>query len=123
MLREDFARGERTLGLVWLSLGAVFSLLLEVVYLGARISVGETSVAFPLTIVIAFFFNGVLVRTARLWSPKLWVALLPLIVWVLGYFAFLIVGDLGSIQPLGNNIRSVLLLFAGVAGGVRPLLR
>ncbi|QPK79916.1 hypothetical protein G7Y31_04275 [Corynebacterium lizhenjunii] len=103
-------RGEKITGLVWLSVGALVSLLLEVVYL----------LDFPLMIVIAALFNAVLTRTARLWSPQVWVGLIPLMVWVVGFGAVVIIPS--NIQALGNNILSLLLLFAGIAGGGWPFV-
>lgn len=122
-VRTDFSRGEQVTGLAWLLLGAVLSLLLEVVYLGTRLDFGGANVAFPYTIAVAFLFNLVLTRTARLWSDHPGVMLAPLGVWTAGFVAILIAGDLGPVQALGSNIRTVLLLGAGIAGGVWPLFR
>lgn len=117
--REDYSRGEQATGLAWLSLGALFSLLLEVVYLGTWIG----PVPFPYTIVVAFFFNIVLTRTAKLWTDSFLIALIPLAVWGLGFFALMFGVEITGDMLLANNIRTVLLLFAGVAGGLVPLLR
>lgn len=120
--RTDVERGEMVTGLVWLGLGAVFSLLLEVVYLGARIPLGDgRSVACPVTILIAAAFNVVLTKTARLWSHNPLIAGIPAMVWTLGFFVLLFIGGLGSVVALGNNILTILLLFAGVAGAFWPL--
>lgn len=121
LVRSDFGRGEQIMGLVWLALGALFSLLLEVVYLGVRLPLGEgRSIAVPVTILVALWFNGVLSKTARLWSRSLAAMAIPVGVWIVGFFALLIIGDLGSVQTLGNNILTIGLLLAGVAGGVWP---
>ncbi|MHA2788643.1 hypothetical protein ACXZ66_05785 [Corynebacterium sp. S7] len=117
--RTDYSRSEQVTGLTWLSLGAVFSLLLEVVYLGTWIG----PVPFPYTIVLAFFFNMVLTRTAKLWTTSWWVALIPLGVWVLAFFGLMFgVGVTGDML-LANNIRTLLLLFLGILGGLYPVLR
>ena len=117
----DFSRGEAVGGLIWLSVGALLSLVLEVVYLGAYITMPNgMHIAFPITIVIAWWFTRVLTKTARLWTPNQLIAAIPLIVWVLGFFAFLVVGSTTGDQWLGSNIRTVALLFAGIAGGVWP---
>lgn len=116
-------RGEQVTGLVWLSLGALLSLLLEVVYLNVALTISGRSVVLPLSILAALWFNGVLTKTARLWSANPLVGAVPLIVWAGGFVALLIVGEVGSIAALGDNIRSVLLLFAGIAGGVWPFVR
>lgn len=128
-VRTDFSRGEAITGLVWLGLGALVSLLLEVVYLGVRLPLpGGSDIAFPVTIIIAWWFNGVLTRTATLWVKDsrsvggLMVRISPLAVWLLGYlvlmFGVVVTGD----QMVGNNIPSMLLLLAGVAGGVWPIV-
>lgn len=122
-IRTDFSRGEVVAGLMWLSLGALLSVLLEIVYLGTWLTLpGGTRIAFPYTIVLAFFFTMVLTRTAKLWTPNPWVAAIPVYVWVAGYlilaFAVGVTGD----QLVGSNIRAVLLFVAGITGGVWPLV-
>ena len=119
-IRTNFDRGEAVTGLVWLSLGAIFSLLLEVVYLGARLPLGETSIPFPVTIAVAFGLNLVLTRTALLWSRRTLVAAVPLIVWTLGFLALALAGGIGSLQALPATLSTILLFAAGVAGGGWP---
>lgn len=124
VLRTNFSRGEAIGGVIWLSVGALFSLVMEVVYLGARLDIpGIGSVPFPWTIVAAWLFNGVLTKTARLWSTRAWVALVPLAVWLIGFFGFLLLPGLSGDQLLGINMRTIVLLMAGIAGGVWPLIR
>lgn len=101
VVRDDFTRREAIAGLVWLSIGALVSLVLEAVYLNW------------LWVVAALLFNAVVTKTARLWSSK-W-ALLPLAVWVAGFFA-----SLALLPPTG---WSLVLLVAGIVGGVWPLVR
>lgn len=101
VVRDDFTRREAIAGLVWLSIGALVSLVLEAVYLNW------------LWVVAALLFNAVVTKTARLWSRK-W-ALLPLAVWVAGFFV-----SLALLPPTGWSLA---LLLAGVAGGVWPLIR
>ena len=123
-VRTDFSRGEAVGGLIWLSVAAFISVLLEVVYLGTWVTLpGGARLAVPYTIVLAFLFNMVLTRTARLWNPEPVVAAIPLYVWLAGYFALMMGVVVTGDQLVGSNIRSVLLLFAGVAGGVWPLMR
>lgn len=100
-------------GLFWLSLGAAVSALLEIVYLGTWIA----GVPVPYTIVIAFFFNMVLVRTAKLWTPNPAIALVPLYVWIGCYFALTITGAVTGDQFLATSLRSMLLLIVGTIGG------
>lgn len=119
----EFSRGEAVSGLLWLSVGALLSLVLEVVYLGAYITLPSgMRIAFPITILIAWWFSKVLTKTARLWTPNPLIAAVPLIVWVLGFFAFLVIGSTTGDQWLGSNIRTVALLFAGLIGGVWPFV-
>ncbi|AJI78617.1 MULTISPECIES: hypothetical protein [Corynebacterium] len=121
VIRTDFSRGEQIGGLVWLALGALCSLTLEVVYLTARLPWFDgASVSFPITILIAFWFNGVLTRTARLWSENPYIAGLPGLAWVTGFLAFMLGGAIGDGSLLANNILSLLLFVAGIAGSVWP---
>lgn len=123
-IHTGLSRGEVVGGIFWLSLGSLVSLLLEVVYLGTWITLpGGAQVAFPYTIIIAFLFNMILTRTSLLWTDNKPVAALPLFVWVLG-FAFLLVWSVAvGDQLVGSNIRTVLLLFIGLAGGIWPLVK
>lgn len=123
MVRKDFGRGEAIGGIVWLCLGAVVSLIIEVVYLGAAVTLSSgRAVAVPVTILVAWWFNRVLARTARLWNPHPLVVCAPLAVWVLGFFFLMFGVQITGDQMLSNNIRTVGLLFAGVYGGVWPLV-
>lgn len=123
-IHRGLSRGEVIGGIFWLSLGALVSLLLEVVYLGTWITLpGGTAIAFPYTIIIAFFFNMVLTRTSMLWTDNKPVAAIPLFTWVLGFAVLLVwplaVGD----QLIGSTMRTVLLLFIGLTGGIWPLVK
>ena len=119
----EFSRAKAVGGLVWLSVGALLSLVLEVVYLGAYLTMPNgVRIAFPLTVAIAWWFNKVLTKTARLWSPNVFIAAIPLAVWVLGFFGFLVIGSTTGDQWLGSNIRTVALLFAGIIGGIWPFV-
>lgn len=120
-IRTDLSRGEQIGGLSWLILGALCSLTLEVVYLTARVPWFDgASVAFPITILIAFWFNAVLTRTARLWSENPYIAGLPGLAWVAGFLAFMLGAAIGDGSLLANNILSLLLFAAGIAGSVWP---
>lgn len=123
-IHRDFSRGEAIGGLFWLSLGALISVVLEVIYLGTWVTLpGGQQIAFPYTIVIAFFFTMVLSRTSVLWTDRKLIAAIPLFVWLAGYLAMLLWPAFTGDQLLGSNIRSVLLLAAGIAGGVWPLIK
>lgn len=123
-IRDDFDRGEVITGLLWLSIGALISLLLEVIYLTAWLPIpGGEKVPFPITIIIAWWFNSVLTKTALLWDSRPSVALIPAYVWIIGYFGLMFGVAFTGDQMMANNIRSILLLFAGIVGAVWPFLR
>lgn len=106
---------------MWLVVGALCSLTLEVVYLTVRVPWFDgTSMAFPITILIAFWFNGVLTRTARLWSENPYIAGVPGLAWVAGFLAFMLGAAFGEGSLLANNILSLVLFAAGIAGSVWP---
>ena len=125
--RELVARSEKIMGITWLAVGALISLILEVLYLGVWMPVGDGSqLAFPITVVIAGGFNFVLSRTALLWTRTWSVASIPLYAWFIGFVLVAAVPYMpGSHQSvlLLNSVRTVMLLSAGVFGGVWPLLR
>ena len=124
IIRTDFSRGEAGFGLLWLSIGALVSVLLEIVYLGTWITLpGGAKIAFPYTIIVAFLFNMVLTRTARLWTSTPAIALIPLTVWGLGFIGLMLGGGVTGDQLVVSSIRSVALLAAGIAGGIWPLIR
>lgn len=116
VVRDNFSRGEAAAGLAWLSVGALLSLALEVVYLGT----GAGALLMPL---VALAFNAVLTKTARLWGSARWVALVPLGAWLAGFAAALAVMPALGFATVPANASALLLLAAGVFGGVWPLLR
>lgn len=120
----DHSMGEKIFGLFWLSLGALLSVVLEVVYLGTWITLPDGSaVAFPYPIAIAFLFNMVLTKTARLWTANMGGYLVPLTVWILGFLALTFWVSISGDTLVGANPRSLGLLAAGLAGGLWPLMR
>lgn len=110
------SRREAVAGIVWLSIGAALSLALEVIYVGSALG-------WVLAPAGALLFNSALTKTARLWSPKRWVALVPLAVWALGYFAAILLMPALRFTPVPPNLSAVVLLLAGIAGGVYPLTK
>ncbi|AKK02807.1 hypothetical protein [Corynebacterium epidermidicanis] len=123
-VNKDFSRAEAAFGLFWLALGALLSVLLEVVYLGTWITLpGGKAIAFPYPILIALLFNAVLSKTARLWTDRIAIAALPLWVWILGFCGLTFTTALSGDILVGPNPRSLLLLLAGLAGGAWPLLK
>ena len=119
VVRDNFSRGEAVWGIVWLCIGAAVSVLLEVVYLGATVF----GVPLPMSIVVAFLFNAVLTRTALLWASIRASALIPLAVWVGVFLILLAVLPASGTMLVPNNILTVVLMFAGLAGGVWPVLK
>lgn len=123
-VNQDFSRSEAAFGLFWLALGALLSVLLEVVYLGTWLTLpGGKAFAFPYPILLALLFNGVLAKTAMLWTKRNAVAALPLWVWIAGFFGLTFTSALSGDILVGANPRSLLLLLAGVVGGAWPLMK
>ncbi|MDO4908264.1 MAG: hypothetical protein Q3962_00215 [Corynebacterium sp.] len=119
----DARAGEIALALVWICIGALVSVLLEVVYLGARIDLQDRHIPIPYMIIIAYLFNGVLTRTVMLWTRNILLISLPLIVWVLGYLGLTFGPAASGAILVGSSIWSILLILAGMAGGYMPLIR
>ena len=117
-----FSKLEAAFGLFWLALGAIVSLVLEVIYLTAWLSLpGGGAVVFPLSILIAFLFNQVLSKTALLWTKNKIVAAIPIMVWLAGFLAFAVNDGVEGDILVGADVRGLLLLVAGLAGGSWPL--
>ncbi|MEZ2189446.1 hypothetical protein [Corynebacterium sp. CCM 9204] len=116
--------GETAVGLAWLSLGALLSVLLEVVYVGTRITLPAGQIiAFPFTLPIAFGFTLVLSRTALLWTQNRAVAGIPLGVWLVGYLALLLWPEVTGDVLVAQTLSGAALLLAGTMGGGWPLIR
>ncbi|MDO4927623.1 MAG: hypothetical protein Q3976_00930 [Corynebacterium sp.] len=115
----DFSRGEATAGLAWLAVGALISVLLEVLYLDFRIG----NIMLPLTALCAFGFNAVLSKTARLWSANIFIALIPMYAWLCGYFGLLMWEIVDGSVFIPGNISAILLLFGGILGSSWPFMR
>ena len=122
-VREAIARGEMSPGIAWLSVAALVSLVLEVAYLGTRIDVGGLSIPLPWTIIAAYVFNLIITRTAMLWTKSRNIAMVPMWTWIAGYvFLWIWTGlPFGGDQVLGETIRTIALLVAGIVGGGWPL--
>ncbi|MGO1948239.1 MAG: hypothetical protein ACTH1D_01320 [Mycobacteriaceae bacterium] len=124
--RRDTSRSERVAGITWLSIGAVVAVLLAVLYLGSRITVGDTSIPVPWPLLAAPWFNYVLVKTAMLWTDNRSIAAIPLWVWLIGYGLLVfwpVLPGTGGDTVLGSSIWGLLLLPFGAAGGGWALLR
>ncbi|MFC3848693.1 hypothetical protein ACFORJ_00720 [Corynebacterium hansenii] len=122
-VREDIGRGEMITGIAWLSVASLVSLVLEVVYLGMRVDVAGASIPVPWTIAAAYLFNLIITRTAMLWTKNRAIALVPMWAWIAGFVALFIWTGLpfGGDKVLGESIRTILLLIAGIVGGGWPL--
>ncbi|MEL4163044.1 hypothetical protein [Corynebacterium bovis] len=125
-VRRDTSRGERIAGIGWLTVGALASLAIEVAYLGTRVTVGDTPVPLPWTVLLAAVANYVLVTTALLWTPRKAAAGVPLTVWLIGFLALVFWPALpgtGGDTLLGGSVWTLVLMVAGLLGGGFPLMR
>ncbi len=124
-VRKDVTRGEVVVAIVWLSVAALASLVIEIVYLGARIQVGDLSVPVPWVLVLAYVMNLILTNTALLWTSHRGIAAVPLVVWIIGLGLVLLWPAIpgGGDTAMGPWIRTSLLITAGAVGGFLPLLR
>lgn len=122
--RQETSGGEKAVGIFWLSVGALVSVLLELVYLGAWLPLpGGMSIMFPVSIVIACLFNIVLTRTALLWSRKPIIAAIPTLVWGLGFLGLSSSAQITGDLLVWPSLRSVFLFIFGLIGGLVPLFR
>lgn len=121
--REVFGRGEVATAMVWLSVAALASLLIEIAYLGTWVELGAFAVPQPWTIPAAYVVNLILTRTALLWTENRTLAAVPLGAWTIGFGLVLLWAALpaGGDQLLGNGLRTIGLLAAGIIGGGWPL--
>lgn len=58
-----------------------------------------------------------------LWTDHWLAKFTPLTVWILGFMALLVWTVVAGDQLIPNNIRTVLLLFAGFSGGIWPAVK
>ncbi|GAB3087167.1 hypothetical protein [Corynebacterium aquatimens] len=114
---RNYPRSEIRAALVWLSVFALMSVLVEVSYLPLEIR----GFPVPLAHLLAFGFTMVLTKTARLWSPALLIAATPLLAWLAGFFLFFYAVDVTSMIMQSEPARAWALLIAGLTGGGWPL--
>lgn len=121
--RENFHKGEVVGALTWLSVAALVSLIIEVVFLGTWITVGGVAIPLPWTIVVAYVLNLIITNTALLWTRERSKAAIPVAAWMLGFAALLVwaVVPAGGDLAMGQWFRTILLLSAGMFGGAWPL--
>lgn len=98
-MSREYSRREIVQAYVWLAIFAAASASMQ--FAATR----PATVA--LAAVVAFLFNAVLTKTARLWTPSRLLSLIPLAVWCAAW------------ALLGGSI----IVPAGIAGGVWPLLK
>lgn len=125
-VRRDTTRAERRAGIIWLCVGALAAVLLAALYLGSRITVGDTSVPFPWPLVATPWFLVVLTKTALLWTDNRSLAAAPMWTWLAGYLILVFwpaIPGLGGDTILGGSLTTLLLLPLGLAGGGWALLR
>ncbi|MDO4910480.1 MAG: hypothetical protein Q3972_01895 [Corynebacterium sp.] len=119
----DASGKEVAFALLWICIGSLISVLLEVVYLGARIEINGRYIPIPYMIIVAYLFNSVLTRTVLLWTRNILIISIPLLVWILGYLALTFGPAASGAILVGSSIWSALLILAGMAGGYMPLVR
>lgn len=121
--RENFHPGEVTGALVWLSAAALCVLVVEVVFLGVWVTIGTVAIPVPWTIPVAYVVNLIITNTALLWTRNRRKAAISVVVWLVGFGVLLMwaaIPGLGD-MAMGQWLRTILLLAAGVFGGAWPL--
>lgn len=123
-VRRDTSRRERLMGIVWLSIGALFTLFVSVLYIGSRITIGSASIPFPWTIAFATVMMLVISKTSLLWTDNRLVAGIPLAVWMIVFIVLVLwpALPLGGDTLVPSSIWSLGLMIAGMMGGAKPLL-
>lgn len=113
-VRTDFTTAEARSGLTWISVGAGMAVLVEVASISALYGVPSILAAAGLGVVFT--------RTALLWvRDRTLLALVPLVVWIIG-FALLALGpEVTSAMVAENKIRCAVLLAAACGGAVWPV--
>ncbi|KAA8738438.1 hypothetical protein [Corynebacterium tuscaniense] len=113
--RTDFTPGEARAGITWLSVGALVTLLVEVGSLDKLWGIPA--------IVAAWVLGGVGTKTGRLWTSKSTIALVPTWTWLVGLALLYMGPDVTRELLRTHHLPALLLLAAGTAGGIWPLLR
>lgn len=122
-VRQQFTTGESVMAIVWLSIAAIVLLILEVVFLPTRVTLGSTSIPVPWPIVLAYLGNLIISNTAKLWTPKQSIAAIPVIVWGAGIVFFVLWAGIYGDQAFGPWVRTIAMIAAGAIGGAWPILR
>ena len=113
--RTDFTPAEARAGITWLSVGALVALLVEV---------GSLDVLWGIpAIIAAWVLGGVGTKTGRLWSQKSIIAFVPTLTWLVGLVLLYIGPEVTRELLRTHHSQALLLLVAGTAGGIWPLLR
>lgn len=121
--RTDASPAERTAGIAWLTVGALFCLFLGVLYVGVTITVDGRRLPLPWVIPFTAFFMNAVSRTALLWTPKRSLAGVPVAVWIVGFLGIAAAPYVLAGAPiwLPSTLWTALLLIAGAAAGLWPL--
>ena len=113
--RTDFSPAEARSGLMWLSVGAVGSGLVEVASISSLYGVPS--------ILAAAGLGAVFTRTALLWTRgRRLPAAVPLLVWICSFVLLAVGPEVTAAIVAENKIRCGLLLAAACAGGVWPIV-
>lgn len=123
-VRRNTTRRERTAGITWLCVGALFGLFVSVLYQGTRITIGEVSIPFPWTIIFAGVLNWIITKTALLWTPSKSIASIPMWTWLAGFLLLLMWPSLsGSGDTLvPSSLSTFGLLTVGLLCGTIPVM-
>ena len=115
-VRQNTSIGEKITAFVFLSLGALALLSIEVPYLHQWVHIGSIAFPLPWTLLLAFFGNQVLLKTGLLWTKNRTIAAIPLWVWLVAWFALLMWTGLpfGGDEALGASLRTLMLPVAGL---------
>ena len=122
-VRMDTTTKEKVAGIIWLTIGILFGLFVEIIYRGARITVGDVAVPIPWVVVFAFFFNRGVTRTATLWTKNRTVAGIPLVAWLVCLLLLMAWPRLpfGASVFVPSTLTAGALILAGLIGGLWPL--
>lgn len=113
--RTDFSPAEARSGLMWLSVGAVGSGLVEVASISSLYGVPS--------ILAAAGLGAVFTRTALLWTRgRVLGALIPLLAWICGFLLLAVGPEVTAAIIAEYKIRCVILLAAACAGAVWPIV-
>ena len=115
MTRTDYTASEARWGIGWILGFAVMSALIQITSI-------DLAWGIP-SVIAAGFFGAVWTKTARLWTSKSVVVLLPTVFWVGSFTLFFFGVEVTRALLAEHCIRAIALLSAGIIGGIWPLAR